>query len=477
MNTEGEAQGAPAYHPRALLSIWLYGFMTGTRSSRKLEAGCRNQLPYLWLTGCQRPDHNTLWRFYKAHRVRLRGLLRHTVKTAVRLDLIDWAVQAVDGTKVQGNASGRTLDARQLAWLLERTNRAIADLEAQNESGDDPAPPRLPPELREAKQLRERVLAARREMEETGVRRVNLTDPDVRVMRSQGAYVTGYNAQAMAVPVSHGDGEGRGMFITAEEVTQDQADNRQLLPLIAAAAESTDRIPAVTLADAGYFSGVNLAVCASHDTPVAMPEPRSIAAHPYHHSRFAYDPAADRYECPEGQYLTFRRIRQRQGHAPVRLYQASGAACRACPAFGLCTKTKQGRRIEASVYDAALQSHRRWMETPEARAAYRLRKQLVEPVFGIMKEQQGARRFLLRGIEGGRSEWSLLAVAFNLRTLWKAWRRSFSGLTPRERALGAAPHALGAALTARITGDSPIHAPSCLARLGPVRATPSLALL
>ena len=124
------------------------------------------------------------------------------------------------------------------------------------------------------------------------------------------------------------------------------------------------------------------------------------------------------------------------------------------------------------------------METLEARAAYRLRKQLVEPVFGIMKEQQGARRFLLRGIEGGRSEWSLLAVAFNLRTLWKAWRRSFSGLTPRERALGAAshalgaaPHALGAALTARITGDSPIHAPSCLARLGPIRATPSLALL
>ena len=60
--------GAPAYHPRALLSVWLYGFMTGVRSCRKLEAACRDQIPYLWLTGWQHPDHNTLWRFYKGHR-------------------------------------------------------------------------------------------------------------------------------------------------------------------------------------------------------------------------------------------------------------------------------------------------------------------------------------------------------------------------------------------------------------------------
>ena len=56
----GDPLGAPAYHPRALLSVWLYGFMTGVRSSRKLEAACRDQIPFLWLTGCQRPDHNTL---------------------------------------------------------------------------------------------------------------------------------------------------------------------------------------------------------------------------------------------------------------------------------------------------------------------------------------------------------------------------------------------------------------------------------
>ena len=63
---DGEVLGAPAYHPRALLSVWLYGFMTSVRSCRKLEAACRDQIPYLWLTGWQHPDHNTLWRFYRS---------------------------------------------------------------------------------------------------------------------------------------------------------------------------------------------------------------------------------------------------------------------------------------------------------------------------------------------------------------------------------------------------------------------------
>ena len=90
---EGDTLGAPAYHPRALLSVWLYGFMTGVRSCRKLEAACRDQIPYLWLTGWQHPDHNTLWRFYKGHRQAMRKLFERTVRTAVTMKLVDLAVQ------------------------------------------------------------------------------------------------------------------------------------------------------------------------------------------------------------------------------------------------------------------------------------------------------------------------------------------------------------------------------------------------
>ena len=123
------------------MSVWLYGFMTGVRSCRKLEVACRDQIPYLWLAGWlagwQHPDHNTLWRFYKGHRQSMRKLFERTVRTAVVMELVDLAVQAVDGTKASSNASvNRSYDAAGLRGLLERLEWAIADLEAQNEAGE-----------------------------------------------------------------------------------------------------------------------------------------------------------------------------------------------------------------------------------------------------------------------------------------------------------------------------------------------------
>ena len=382
VDTLGEALGAPAYHPRALLCAWLY--------------------------------HNTLWRFYQAHRPHLRSLLRQTVQTAVRLELVDWAVQAVDGTKVMGNAgAGRVYGRDEMERLLERADKAILDLEAQNESGGDPPPPGLPKELRQAQQLRERVLEAWR----------SLTDPDDGFMRSHQGYVLGYNAQVMAAPVTGGG----GMLITAAEVTQDRGDSRQLLPLVTAARENTGHAPLLTLADAGYFSGANLSACAEAGIPLAMPEKQFHPADPYHKDRFTYDPARDSYTCPQGQILVFGHVRQRK-QTPVRVYRPPRSACRLCPAMGRCTKNRvQGRLLEVTPHGRVLKEHRRWMETPEAKTGFRRRKGLVEPVFGILKEQQSARRFLRRGLEGVRSEWSLLAAAFNLRSLWKAKRRSMGG--------------------------------------------------
>ena len=81
-----------------------------------------------------------------------------------------------------------------------------------------------------------------------------------------------------------------------------------------------------------------------------------------------------------------------------------------------------GRSLAIGPHDAVLRRHRAWMATSEAKEAYKLRKQLVEPVFGIIKEQQGARRFLLRGLVNVAAEWTVLATTFNMRTLWRTWR-------------------------------------------------------
>lgn len=425
---DGDPLGAPSYDPRLLLCVWLYGFMTGVRSCRKLEAACRDQLPSLWLTGWEHPDHNTLWRFYQAHREQMRELFKRTVKTAVRLGLVDLAVQAVDGTKIAGNAAkARTFDAEGLRRLLERTDAAIAQLEAQNATGGDPPPPRLPEELADAQALRERVQQALEEvMAAEGPEQVNLTDPDAQLMKGAQGYVAGYNAQAMVSPLSEAVAGRTGLFITAAEVSACSADQDQLLPMIQQAEECTGQQAGLTLADGGYHSGANLASCAEQGYPVAMPESNRKARQepdPYGKDAFIYDQKTDTFTCPEEQTLTFVGEKHRQGRMVTRVYRASRNICLACPAFGVCTKDQRhGRMLEIGPHELALRNHRTWMATQEVKAAYRQRKQLPEPTFGILKEQQGARRFLLRGIESVRAEWTLLTTAFNLRTLYRVWR-------------------------------------------------------
>lgn len=444
---DGEVLGAPAYHPRGLLSVWLYGFMTRVRSSRKLEAACRDQMPYLWLTGWQHPDHNTLWRFYREHRGRMRQLLKRTVRTAVEMGLLTMAVQAVDGSKVMASADkSRTYDAGGLKKLLEKTEAAIRQLEVENEAGNDPPPQRLPEKLAQAEQLRCEVKAAMERLAaEEGRKYINLTDGDAEFMKTRQGIITGYNAQAMVSPVESPQtaqgpdrNEGlckkeRGLLITAADVVADPTDTAQLMPMLDQAQENTGKRAEVSLADAGYHCGGNVEACALRQQTIVMPEAQQRAlANPYHKDRFAYDGATDSYICPHGQALAFRREKYTKGTL-VREYRAPGEACRACAALGTCTSNGVwGRRLEVRPHDVALRRHRQWMATEEAKALYEQRKELPEPAFGILKQQMGLRQFLLRGLGNVKDEFIMLATAFNLRTLWR-FRRAVQPRTGIRR--------------------------------------------
>ena len=260
---EGDPLGAPAYHPRALLCVWLYGFMTGLRSCRKLEAACRDQIPYLWLTGWQHPDHNTLWRFYKAHRQAMRELFKRTVRTAVAMELVDLAVQAVDGSKVAANATrDRTYDAERGARLLNRLEKAIADLEVQNEAGEDTSAVHLPEELADKRALREQVRQAMDDLaSQESLKHINLTDKDARLMKTRQGIVPSYNGQAMVSPVT-AEGEVTGVLITAVGLVDEPDDHTSFTPMLEQAEETTGSKAPMTLADAGYYSGTNLEDCA-----------------------------------------------------------------------------------------------------------------------------------------------------------------------------------------------------------------------
>ena len=423
----GAERGAPAYAPRLLLSVWLYGFLIGVRSARKLEVACREQVPLLWLTGLQHPDHNTLWRFYQAHRRGLRELLKRTVRTAVQLGLVDLALQAVDGTKVGASAaSDRMLTTEGLRHLLERTEAAIADLEAQNATGGPPPVPSLPQRLACQRELRQRVAEALAVVTaEAGPERANVTDPQAHWMKGRQGIAPAYNAQAMVAALDPAVAGETGLLLTAAEVVTAANDNAQLVPLIEAAQAQTGvATPPLTLGDGGYCTGPALATCAARGWPVLVPAgPGPTEETPYHKDNFRYDAATDSYICPHGQTLTFRRLTERPEHLPAREYRCPGRVCRACPAFGTCTKDKNGRTLKLIADEPVLRAQRARMAQSDAQALYLRRKELAEPAFGILKEVQAARRFLLRGLAAVQAEWSLLATAFNLRTLWRVWRR------------------------------------------------------
>ena len=244
----------------------------------------------------------------------------------------------------------------------------------------------------------------------------------------------GYNAQAMASPVAQSSVSG--MLITAADGVNSAADSGQLVPTLEQAEEMIGEPVPVILVDGGYHTAANLAAGEQRGDQFVMPERYHPGVQgPYFKDKFIYDPATDSYICPKGQRLPFKGLRRNNGNitGPFRVYRAPRRVCWTCPAYGVCTKDAHiGRALWIGPFDALLRNHRHWMTTKRARGLYARRKGLIEPIFGILKEQLSARRFLLRGLANVRAEFVLLATAFNLRTLWRVWKTGERPLTTAD---------------------------------------------
>ena len=428
IDREPARKGEKRYAPDALLAIWVYGFMVGIRSTRALEAACHDQIPFRFVSGNQQPDHNTLARFYKNHRGQMRHLFRRSVQTAVHAGLVDWALQAVDGTKIAANAAGdRMLTAEQLDLLLTKVDAAIADLEAQETASAESEPPEMPPAMRDPHALRERVQQAIAIVAATdGPQKANVTDPDAHLMMSKGRIVPAYNAQAVVARVP-GDADHREQrLIVAAEVRTRADDHGILDTLIDQATANTGQAAAVTVADAGYHDGAMVQTCAEREMVVVIPIPKNpAAASPYHGDRFIHDPQTNTLTCPEGKTLAhWAQTTSRSGEVVDR-YGARKGDCQPCPAKQLCAKdAKRSRVVDVPQSKPARLAHAEWMATDDAQRHRTQRGGLVENVFGTLKTRHQARQWLLRGHEAVRAEWTMLALAYNLKTLWACDQRT-----------------------------------------------------
>jgi transposase len=293
-------EGRPHYAPDLLLKVWLYGWMERVRSSRALEKACLGQLAFLWLTGNHHPDHNTIWRFFDQNRKPLRGLFKTVVQVAAKAGLVGFALHALDGTKVVAASSMDT------AWHRKKLEAELARLEAtidaemarisETEANAEPSYA-MPESMRDAAARKDEIEKALAELAAAEVEHLHPSEPEAKVMKLRaGQRTLAYNAQAI---VDH-DSD----LIVAQDVTSDQNDHAQLVPMMQAVDDTLGRVAEQTAADAGYYGGAQIAEAERRHLPVLVSvQEESGTKGDFNKSRFAYDSDRDVYVCPRAELL------------------------------------------------------------------------------------------------------------------------------------------------------------------------------
>ena len=406
-----DGRSRPPYDPAMMVALLLYAYARGIRSSRVIERACEEDVAFRVLAAQQRPDHATIARFLERHQDAIAALFGEVLTLCARSGLAQVGVIAVDGTKLQANASrNENLDYEQLAreileeakavdaaedelygeargdelppefetaqgrrgWLREAKQR----LEAERAANPQPVPRSRPKRLREAKRrLEEELLSevranrayeayrARGRMKDgrrfgrppdpyqppdTPEGRINVTDPDSRVVKGLRGFIQGYNAQAVT---------NEHQVVIAAEVMTAAPDFGHLGPMLDAAqreleAAGVTETPGVLLADAGYWHQRQMERIVDQGIPVLIPPDAS--------KRRGARPGWD-----GGLYAFMRRV----------------------------------------------------LATEHGGGLYRQRQPMIEPVFGQTKHNRGIDRFHRRGRAAVRTEWRLITATHNLLKL------------------------------------------------------------
>ena len=369
-----EERGYPPMHPVMMTALLLYSYSQGIYSSRRMARACKQRVDYMALTGMQKPDFRTINLFRQRHLKGLGGMFQQVLRLCQKAGLVKLGHVALDGTRIQANASKlksmtykrmkkteQELAAEIQGWFekAEQIDREEDELYGADRRGDE-----LPDWVADKQKRLEKIRQAKAELEEearakaaagpdpnktghkpkpTGVpeekAQKNFTDPESRIMKSPDGFIQGYNAQAAV--------DADNQVIVAQFVTNNGSDTHQMVPLLNQIGKNLGGQAREVSADSAYGATLNL-----------------------------------------------KRLRQRR----IRGYVATTNQ-----------KHKNANRW--------VQQMRERLSKGGHRSRYRLRKQIVEPVFGQIKFARGFRQFLLRGIEKVNGEWSLLCTAHNVLKL------------------------------------------------------------
>jgi transposase len=413
-------EGRPNYAADLLLKVWLYGYLERIRSSRRLEKACRQHVALMWLTGMNNPDHNSLWRFWNDNKQALKEVFRQTVRVAMDAGLVDMVLNAVDGTKIAARAS------TDKAWFKKKLNKRLERLdlwldqamkEVEKAEKEESGEYRLPGELVEKQKLRETIQESLTQLKAKERESMHPGEPDAQMMKTREGTRLGYNAQAVV--------DSKAGVIVAGEVTTDQNDTHQLVPMLETVQTELGKVAEETAADGGYFSGEQLDKAQKAGFPVLVNLVQLRKAEekggPYHSSKFEYDPETDCCICPMGQELKFEGSHKRESKThEMRAYRCQSAS--QCPVRWDCSKDKKGRCVERSPYSGAIRVQQEKQQDKTKTDLLRRRMVIAEPAFARVKHLLEFRRWTMGGLEKVRTQWLFVCALTNLSRMYPLWR-------------------------------------------------------
>lgn len=419
--------GRPAYHPRLMLKVILYGFSVGIFSARKLQRACQENLAFKYLAGMETPAFRTFIEFRQRHREDMKAVFVQTVQLARALGLARLGTVALDGSKVEANTSkhkamsyGRMLEEEKR--LKVEIEKLLQTAEATDEQEDQAygsqadgyhVGEELVRRQQRLKKLAEAkaALEAREKREHPGEpidpkKQVSFADHDARCFAKSGdgtRYV--YNAQ-IAVDMD-------SQIIVANHIEDSVSDAHAAEPVLEKMEQELDQVPGALVTDAGYGNQNTLDSCLRRGvTPVsATTREGKDDQESTKLDRFSYDLDQDRFACPHAHAFMFTREHPTSG---TRTYKTPEPVPCTCGHY----ETADGREvIRVGQSHLAKRELKRIMDEPGHRELYRRRKCTAEPPFGQIKAAMGFRRFLYRGRQNVGSEWNLVCAALNVKKI------------------------------------------------------------
>ena len=406
--------GCPAYHPRLLIKILLYGYSINIRSSREILKMTHTDTAFMYLAAMQHPDFRTICRFRSTHLDSIKNVFSHVVTVCKEMGMLGVGKISLDGSKVKANASikqSKTADA--LDKEIDKILKESIEIDrAEDEMYGDSTPYQMPKELVDKTKRLEKIQAAKKKLEDENLEKINVTDNDAKIMKHKdGSLKPSYNGQ-IAV-------DDKEQVIVAADLVTDTNDVKQVDPMIQLIWATMGYKPTILLADAGYFSYDNIDLLNQIGTDSYIPdnffriEERGKSKY-FPKSMFRFDNENDCYYCPAAITMPFKGIQKRDEEPDLKHY--IGNHCSICVLKNACTKAKK-RIISRDPREYLMEDMRKKLRTEGGKELYQERMSTVEPVFGQMKQNRGFTEFLLRGKDKAKVEFLIMCTVHNIEKI------------------------------------------------------------